>query len=101
MALIPSIGLTLFFGLGSILKNNAGELPNQRLSLRTDGCYVNETRTSYMDDIEQYSFKQAWKDETYTPLTQALSISYLWQPLVTLVSTVVFGLLFRDRKSVV
>lgn len=97
MALIPSVGVTLFFGIGSIIKNNAGELPDQRLPVRTDGCYINETisATTFFDS-SQYSVKQnvAWKDETYTPLTQVLSISYLWQPLVTIVSTVVFGLLF-------
>lgn len=95
-ALLPSVVLTLFFGIGSILKNNAGELPDQRLSLRTDGCYVNETLSRSYIDSSHYSFKQnvEWKDESYTTLTEVLSISYLWQPLVTLVSTVVFGLLF-------
>ncbi|KAJ6645757.1 Sodium-coupled monocarboxylate transporter 1 [Pseudolycoriella hygida] len=95
LALIPSIAMTLFFGLGSILKNNAGELPDQRLHVRTDGCYVNETITTSFDSA-LYSAKQnvAWKDETYPPLTEVLSISYLWQPLITIVSTVVFGLLF-------
>lgn len=96
MALLPSVVLTLFFGIGSILKNNAGELPDQRLPLRTDGCYVNETLSRSYIDSSHYSFKQnvEWKDESYTTLTEVLSISYLWQPLVTLVSTVVFGLLF-------
>lgn len=88
--------MTLFFGIGSIIKNNAGELPDQRLPLRTDGCYINETISATFFDSSQHSLRQnvAWKDETYTPLTQVLSISYLWQPLVTIVSTVVFGLLF-------
>lgn len=95
LALIPSIGMTLFFGIGSIVKNNAQELPDQRLPLRTDGCYIDESAT-FFNSTQQYTMKQnaAWKDETYSPLTTILSISYLWPPLVTIVSTVVFGLLF-------
>lgn len=95
MAVIPSVGITLFFGIGSIMKNNAHELPDQTLPVRTDGCYINETIKSFVDS-SPYSMKQniAWKDESYTPLTKVLSISYLWQPVITIVSTVVFGLLF-------
>lgn len=95
MALIPSISLTLFFGIGSIIKGNANELPNQRLPLRTDGCYVDDSMT-FFNTTQQYTLKQnvAWKDETYSPLTTVLSISYLWQPLITIVGTVIFGLLF-------
>lgn len=95
LAVIPSVGMTLFFGIGSIMKNNAGELPNQMLPVRTDGCYINETITTFADS-SPYSMKQnvEWKDETYTTLTKVLSISYLWQPVITIVGTVVFGLLF-------
>jgi len=96
LALIPSLGLTLFFGIGSIIKNNAGELTNQKLPLRTDGCYRNETLTSFLSSTQQYTSKanDAWKDEIYSPLNNVLSISYLWPPLVTVVTTVIFGLLF-------
>lgn len=47
-------------------------------------------------ESSQYSLRQnvAWKEESYSTMTQVLSISYLWQPVLTIVSTVVFGLLF-------
>lgn len=96
LALIPSVGLTLFFGIGSIIKNNAAELPDQRLPLRTDGCYIDEPMTSFFNNSQQFTLKQndAWKDEMYSPLTKVLSISYLWQPVIPIVGTVIFGLLF-------
>lgn len=36
----------------------------------------------------------AWKEEEYSSLNNIFAISYLWQPLITVVSTVVFGLIF-------
>lgn len=54
------------------------------------------SRSFFDENSLYYSDRQniAWKDEEYNTLTQVLSISYIWPPLVTVVSTVVFGLLF-------
>lgn len=105
LGMIPSLTITLFLGIGSILAGNAKELPNQKLPLRTDGCYWNETDVT-SNFITRFSISEndGWKDQEYSTLNTIFSISYLWQPLITVVSSVVFGLLFsviinQYRKS--
>jgi len=96
LGIIPSLVITLFLGVGTIIAGNAGDLPNQKLPLRTDGCYLNTTESLRSYPIESMLMKAntAWKDEEYSTLTNLFSISYLWQPMITLFSTVIFGLLF-------
>jgi hypothetical protein len=93
MGVIVSLAMTLFLGIGSIIAGNDGKLPNQKLSLRTDGCYLNET-DSY--DIDQNFLRTnvAWKEQDYPGLDNIFAMSYLWQPLIPVVGTVVFGLIF-------
>lgn len=97
LGIIPSLAVTLFVGIGSIVANNAKELPNQKLPLRTDGCYVNES-TSVLSSTLPLRFSisdnDGWKDQEYSTLTNIFAISYLWHPLITVVSSVIFGFLF-------
>lgn len=104
MGAICSLILTLFIGIGSIVQGNAGKLSNQKLSLRTDGCYLNTTTvspenyfiaTSPEDDLSlSPRFNTAWKDEEYSALNNLFGISYLWLPAITVASTIIFGLIF-------
>jgi hypothetical protein len=87
----------LFLGIGSILAGNAKELPNQKLPLRTDGCYLNESDIGYSSNLLprfHISDNDGWKDQEYSTINTIFSISYLWQPLITILSSVIFGLLF-------
>ncbi|XP_021948921.1 sodium-coupled monocarboxylate transporter 1 [Folsomia candida] len=96
LGIIPTLSITLFLGLGSIMAGNAGNLPNQKLPLRTDGCYLNETTIFSSNLNSPFSIRDndAWKDKEYSTLNTIFSISYLWQPLITIVGSVVFGLFF-------
>lgn len=95
LGVIPALVLTLFFGLGSILTGNAGNLPNQKLPLRNDGCYLNNTEEEYIFSTLVNKIKtDDWKDKEYSGLTNAFAISYLWLPVITILSTIFFGLLF-------
>ncbi|XP_035714145.1 sodium-coupled monocarboxylate transporter 1 isoform X2 [Folsomia candida] len=90
LGIIPTLAITLFIGVGSILQGNEGLLPVQKLPLRTDGCYVNEM----LQDTFFSPAGKGWKDEDYSPLTKIFSIAYLWQPAITIMSTLIFGMLF-------
>lgn len=100
---ICSLVLTLFIGIGSIIQGNAGKLSNQKLPLRTDGCYIleNETQSStvnyfIVEDSDQFSVRgnTAWKDEEFSALNSLFGISYLWLPAITVCSAIIFGLIF-------
>lgn len=98
MGAICSLTITLFIGIGSIIQGNAGKLSNQKLPLRTDGCYLNTTLTSYRAPVITTSYSPrintAWKDVEYSGINNLFGISYLWLPAITVVSAIVFGLIF-------
>ncbi|CAL8112703.1 unnamed protein product [Orchesella dallaii] len=97
---ICSLALTLFIGIGSIVEGNAEKLSNQKLDLRTDGCYINETINStiaspYLHNSEtSLRFNTDWKEIEYDALHNLLGMSYLWLPAITVVSAIVLGLVF-------
>lgn len=95
MGAICSLILTLFIGIGSIIEGNAGHLSNQKLPLREDGCYINETTTesTILSEISP-RFNKQWKDVEYSDLNNLFGISYLWLPAITVSSAIIFGLIF-------
>lgn len=99
LGILPTLIITLLLGIGSIVAENAGELPDQSLPFRTDGCYLNDTfgmKSNSNLYQGRYSLQDnmGWKDQEYSGWVNFLSISYLWQPLITVCSTVFFGLIF-------
>ncbi|ODN05898.1 Sodium-coupled monocarboxylate transporter 2 [Orchesella cincta] len=97
LGIICSLVLTLFIGIGSIVEGNAGKLSNQKLSVSTEECYINETTNSFYspnDTAPSLRFNTDWKNVEYSPLHNLLGISYLWLPAITIVGSIVFGLIF-------
>lgn len=84
---ICALILTLFIGVGSIVEGNAGNLSNQKLPLRTDGCYLNESLGGLIESTN-------WKDIEYSGMNNLLGISYLWQPAIPVCGSIIFGLIF-------
>lgn len=96
-----SIVLTLFLGIGSTINGLNGNLPNQKLSLETDGCYVVNSTTDYwvaqqnsFADRQSLLMSSSWKEEEYSFILDLFSVSYIWHPFVAVVGTVMFGLIF-------
>jgi len=89
---ITSLVLTLFLGIGSILAGNDKRLPSQKLFLRTDGCYTNDTDPFFNLTIPRHNTE--WKDIELEGADNLYAMSYLWQPIVPIVGTVVFGFIF-------
>lgn len=99
-----SIAVTLFLGIGSTINGLNGNLPNQKLSLQTDGCYMENSTTAGLtnswvaqqDPFDHQSLlkSSSWKEEEYSTLLDLFSVSYIWHPFVAVVGTVMFGLLF-------
>ena len=98
LGVIPSLIITIFIGVGSIVAGNAKNLPNQKLPLRQDGCYVNSTdlysTANSFFSSPMVKSEPEWKQLEYSGLNNFLGVSYLWHPLITVVTTVVFGLIF-------
>jgi hypothetical protein len=94
--------MSLFFGIGAILAENAGKLPNQKLPLRTDGCYYywNES-VAISSEFASVGENTFWKDEEYSGLDNLFAISFQWQPMIPVVGTVLFGLIFSVVVNVV
>jgi hypothetical protein len=98
--------ISLFFGIGAILAGNAGKLPSQKLPLRTDGCYCwNESGTisSELSSVERLSLRENtfWKDEEYSGFDNLFAISFQWQPMIPVIGTILFGLIFSVVVNVV
>jgi hypothetical protein len=101
LGVLPCLAVTIFIGVGSIVAGNAGNLPNQKLPLSQDGCYlINSTHSTlspssfYTDPSIMKTSSPSWKDLEYSGLNNFLAVSYLWHPLITVVTTVLFGLAF-------
>jgi len=100
LGMITSIFFTAFIGLGNIVSGIQGVLPNQRLNLTLEGCVCRD------GDIEQFCRdfpdnqylnlpdNSHWKDNGDSPLVRMFSVSYVWQPGIGGLSTVVFGIIF-------
>lgn len=97
MGLVPSVALTLFIGVGSILAGNDSKLPNQKLPFGNDGCYLNGTLTTEAAATTLARFTTTssnWKDQEYSSIINVLSLSYMWQGIVPVFCTIIFGLIF-------
>lgn len=108
-----SILISGFVGLGNIIAGREGKVPEaeQRLQLCTNGCETepisrffrkNMTHgynmiSDYMEkegpSIMAYSgWKEAHKDDSWA--LKVWSLSYIWQPGIGCVTTLIFGILF-------
>lgn len=112
--MLCSIALSAFVGIGNIIEGRNDKLPDQRLELSTDGCTrINKTDSSFFsfaDKIDEHSFrpqtdwKELHKDDSFA--LKIWSISYIWQPGIGCVSTLLFGAFFSfviiavNRKSI-
>jgi hypothetical protein len=106
LGLALALVISLFFGIGAILAGNAGKLPSQKLPLRTDGCYCwNESGaiSSDLSSVERLSLREntSWKDEEYSGFDNLFAISFQWQPMIPVVGTILFGLIFSVVVNVV
>ncbi|KAJ6648014.1 Sodium-coupled monocarboxylate transporter 1, partial [Pseudolycoriella hygida] len=95
-----SILFSGFFGLGSIIAGIQNILPNQRLNLTLEGCVCsNGIEEQYCRDFPDNEYLKLpdnshWKDNDDSVLVRMLTISYIWQPGVGTISTIVFGIFF-------
>lgn len=112
--MLCSIALSAFVGIGNIIADRNEKLPNQRLDLSTDGCErISKTISSNFslaEDIDGLSlrsqtyWKELHKDDSFA--IKIWSISYIWQPAIGCVTTLLFGAFFSfviiavNRKSI-
>jgi hypothetical protein len=99
LGLALALVISLFFGIGAVLSGNAGNLPDQKLPLRTDGCYQNESVSTM--DILPLKESTFWKEQEYSTLDNLFAISFQWQPMIPVVGTIVFGLMFSIVVNIV
>ncbi|ODN05896.1 Sodium-coupled monocarboxylate transporter 2 [Orchesella cincta] len=93
-----SISLTLFLGIGSTINGINGNLPNQKLPLRTNGCYLNESDSNSL--WKEINEQVSWKEEEHSGIINFFSVSYIWHPAVAVLGTVIFGLIFSTIVNV-
>lgn len=89
------MALSAFVGVGNIFAGRAGELPDQKLTLSTDGCpLVNNTGSKTLNEIRYVSIGD-WKEDHAddSGLMKLWSISFLWQPAVGILSTIILGMI--------
>ncbi len=106
LALVVSIAISAFVGLGNIIAGINDELPNQKLPLLTSGCQlVNETAEELFTTTPavlghdlfaspHLRANTAWKNRDDSFALRVWSISYIWQPGIGGLSTLFFGLIF-------
>lgn len=98
---VVSIGLSLLLGIGSTINGLNGNLPNQKLPLSTEGCFLNDSTTvvpsTWIAELPSNTMSRhevAWKEEEYSGIINLFSVSYIWHPFVAVVGTVILGLIF-------
>jgi len=114
---VVSILVSGFVGLGGILAGRENKLPDQRLTLRTDGCALvgNETVTERSfnhnsffgrNDLPDIIAPGDWKEDHAgdSALIKIWSTSYMWQPAIAtfvtfFVAMIVSGILVSLRKG--
>lgn len=94
------MALTVFLAVGTTVNGLNGNLPNQKLSLITEGCYLNSTMdtdhsiaSTYMQTDSDMLRNNSWKDEETSGLMSFFSVSYIWQNVISVLGTVIFGLI--------
>lgn len=98
--MLASILFSGFFGLGNIVAGIQDLLPNQRLNLTVQGCICsNGEEQQFCRDFPDNQYldladNSHWKDNDDSVLVRMFSISYIWQPAVGTLSTIVFGIFF-------
>ncbi|XP_035714103.1 sodium-coupled monocarboxylate transporter 1 [Folsomia candida] len=107
--MIISIAISGFVGLGNILAGRKNLLPNMRLPLTIRGCpCANMTGfeaacEDLVDEDDQDRLDlpdtSGWKNLEYSGWVKIWSASYMWQPGIGIVSTLIFGILFSSLVS--
>lgn len=98
--MFASILFSGFIGVGNIVAGIQDLLPNQRLNLTLQGCTCsNGVEEKFCRDFPDNQYldladNSHWKDNDDSALVRMFSISYIWQPGVGSISTIVFGLFF-------
>lgn len=98
--MFASIFFSGFIGLGNIIAGMQNVLPNQRLNLTLQGCVCSNGEVQqFCRDFPDNEFldlpdNSHWKDNEDSALVQVFTTSYMWQPCVGALSTMVFGIFF-------
>lgn len=98
--MFSSIIFSGFVGLGNIIAGMQNLLPNQRLNLTLQGCVCSNGEVQqHCRDFPDNKYldlpdNSHWKDNDDSGLVQVFTTSYMWQPAVGALSTVVFGIFF-------
>ncbi|KAG4068534.1 hypothetical protein HA402_004875 [Bradysia odoriphaga] len=100
LGMFVSILFSGFIGLGNIIAGIQDLLPNQRLNLTVQGCTCsNGVEEQFCRDFPDNQYldladNSHWKENDDSVLIRMFSISYIWQPGVGTLSTIVFGIFF-------
>lgn len=98
--MFASIIFSGFIGLGNIIAGMQNLLPNQRLNLTLEGCVCSDGITEqFCRDFPDNEYldladNSNWKDNGDSILVRMFTTSYIWQPGIGGISTLVFGLVF-------
>lgn len=98
--MFASILFSGFLGLGNIIAGIQNILPNQRLNLTLSGCTCSDgVEEQFCRDFSDNEYldladNSHWKENGDSVLVQMFSLSYIWQPGVGTISTIVFGIFF-------
>lgn len=100
LGMFASILFSGFIGLGNIIAGIQDILPNQRLNLTLAGCTCsNGVEQQFCRDFPDNEYldlpdNSHWKDNDDSVLVRMFTTSYIWQPGVGALSTIVFGIFF-------
>jgi len=115
LALVCSVAISMFIGLGNIIAGIDEKLPNQKLPLSIEGCAIVNLTTgattttttefsnfhslpshpAFLDSLySRSSINTEWKNRDDSIALRIWSLSYIWQPGVGVISTFVLGLIF-------
>lgn len=89
-------------GLGNIVAGIQNLLPNQRLNLTLEGCMCsNGEEQQFCRDFPDNQYldlpdNSQWKNNDDSVLVRMFTTSYIWQPGVGALSTMVFGIFFSS-----
>lgn len=104
-------------GIGNILEDRNGKVPNQRLELSVRGCECTSDTSDAIGTCSDlagdwvnstYNHATDWKELSHDDsfVLKIWSVSYIWQPCIGCLSTVIFGLICSgiviaiNRKSI-
>lgn len=98
--MFASILFSGFIGVGNIVAGIQDLLPNQRLNLTLQGCICsNGEEQQFCRDFPDNEYldlpdNSHWKDNDDSVLVRMFTTSYIWQPGVGTLSTIIFGIFF-------